>query len=499
MGRAPALIDKFLLIELPYRMTTRFFRKVGFGVKAGDKPVPDPLGWAQSQMDVVPALSWQGAVPTGSDLLTKYAHFIYQDRKILRKKHKKDRRAYQAAKDQVRYEVGERFHENLELAIRHDACLNSGAPVFERFWLFWCNHFAITDKDFMPQFTTGPFHRETIRPAMTGSFHALLQAATLSWSMIRNLDNSESVGPNSKSGKWRRKNGKPASVNENHARELLELHTVSPAADYQQADVVALSYIMAGWEHRYSKKRLECNEVHFEQDRHEPGTHVVLGKSYKQRGISPRNKLLDLLADLAAHPATIDFISLKLCRHFICDEPTEAMVAPVREAWHQSKGHLPTIHKAVLQEAFTHAPRHTKFQNPEIWLLQMVNMTGAHWPPRADQMVYEFKSEPLHTHKMPSRYMKEIGHSPYRPAQPNGFPDKKADWLSPELLIRRHTFANSFSRGIHRPDTLDIKALIENNFDNADEIYRLVTSKTGHKYADIRMQILFPSLWMLEA
>ena len=480
-------------------MSKRFFRKVSFGIKAGERVAHDPLSWAQSQMDEVPALPWPGDVPTGADLLTKYAHFVYQDRKVLRKKHKTDRRAYQAAKDQLRFEVGERYHENLELAIRHDACLNSGAPVFERFWLFWCNHFAITDKDFMPQFTTGPFHRETIRPAMTGSFHTLLKEATLSWSMINNLDNSQSVGPNSKSGKWRRKNGKPASVNENHARELLELHTVSPAAGYDQRDVVALSYIMAGWEHRYSKKRLECNEVHFEQDRHEPGNHQVLGKSYKQRGISPKNKLLDVLKDLSAHPSTIQFISYKLCRHFICDEPTEEMVTPVKDAWIASNGHLPSIHKSVLQVAFDHAQTHTKFQNPEIWMLQMIHMTGANWPPTAEQMSYGFAAEPLHTHKMPTRYMKEIGHSPYRPSQPNGFPDTKAEWLSPELLIRRFTFANTFSRGIHKPEALDIAALIAHNFDNEEEITRLVHSIKTNKYADVRMQILFPSLWMLEA
>ena len=480
-------------------MSKKFFRKVGFGIGADASVPQSPLAWAQAQMDDVPDLPWKGDVPTGEALLTSYAHWVYQDRKVLRKKHKTDRRAYRAAKDKLRLEVGERFYENLDLAIRHDACLNSGAPVFERFWLFWCNHFAITDKDFMPQFTTGPYHRETIRPALTGSFHDLVAKVSLSWSMIHNLDNSQSVGPNSKSGKWRRQNGKPATVNENHARELLELHTLSPAAGYTQKDVIALSYIMAGWEHRYSKKRLECNAVHFEQDRHEPGIHVVMGKSYKQRGISPKNKLLDAIADLVRHPATIDFISFKLCRHFICDEPTEEMIAPVRKAWLETDGHLPAIHKAVLAAAYQHAAHTDKFQNPEVWLLQMVNMTGASWPPPADKMVYDFAFEPTSLQKTPSRYMKEIGHSPYRPSQPNGFGDSKADWLSPELLIRRFTFAHTFSRKPHRPDRLDMDALIKKNFDNADHVTPLFEGVKASRYADVEMQILFPSLWMLMA
>ena len=95
---------------------------------------------------------------------------------------------------------------------------------------------------------------------MCGSFETLLREATLGWSMIHNLDNSESIGPSSEWGNNRRKRGKLATVNENHARELLELHTVSPSAGYTQNDVVQLSYIMAGWEHRYTKKRLECNK-----------------------------------------------------------------------------------------------------------------------------------------------------------------------------------------------------------------------------------------------
>jgi uncharacterized protein (DUF1800 family) len=214
------------------------------------------------------------------------------------------------------------------LAIRHDAALNSGAPVFERLWFFWANHFAITEKDFMPEFTTGAYHRDVLRQHMTGSFTDLTKAATTSWAMIHNLDNSESIGPHSENGRRRRERGKVATVNENHARELMELHTVSPAAGYTQDDVIALSYVMAGWEHKYSKNRLECNPVRFNQRNHQPGTHTVLGKKYKQRGVNSSNKLLDAIEDLCAHPDCRRFIALKLCRHFICDNPTDAMMQP---------------------------------------------------------------------------------------------------------------------------------------------------------------------------
>ena len=347
----------------------------------------------------------------------------------------------------------------------------------------------------MPEFSTGPYHRETIRAHLTGNFESLLKKVTLSWSMINHLDNSESVGPNSKSGKWRTKNGKIATVNENHARELLELHTVSPAAGYSQKDVVALSYVMAGWRTGYSKKRLECNPVKFEQDYHEPGNHKVLGKAYKQKGISPKNKLIDVLTDLAAHPQTRAFISFKLCRHFICDEPTEEMMAPIIKAWEETDGHLPAIHKALVKVVYDHHQSEVKFQMPEIWLLQMANMTGASWPPSPKDMVYDFKTRPTDTHKRVSNTLEDLGHPPYRPKQPIGFSETKAEWLSPELLIRRLVYSKSFAR--FRAKDLDIQKMVQDNFENSDEILQ--------ELADINpafgqhLHYIFPSAWMLTA
>ncbi len=471
-----------------------FFRKVGFGIAPGESVPTDPLAWAQAQMDTVPDLSWKGDIPTGEALMDHYAHWVYTDRKVLRKKHKKDRKAYKAAKEQLRYKTGERFFENLELAIRHDAALNSGAPVFERLWFFWANHFAITDKDFMPEFTTGAYHRDVLRQHMTGSFVDLTKAATTSWAMIHNLDNSESIGPNSENGRRRRERGKVATVNENHARELMELHTVSPAAGYTQDDVIALSYVMAGWEHKHTKKRQECNPVHFNQRNHQPGTHTVLGKQYKQRGLNSSNKLLDAIEDLCAHPDCRRFIALKLCRHFICDQPTDAMMQPIILAWEDSDGDLPTVHKALLQVAWDYTGIEQKFQNPEVWFLQMVNMAGMAWPPSPKTMTYTFKNKPRRDQRKPESMLRELGLLPYRPPQPNGFSDMSSDWLSPELLIRRLAFSSE--SGTRISANLDFDALIDSNFDNADEIKAYLspfTTRFG------RAETLFPSYWMLMA
>lgn len=478
----------------------RYFRKVAFGIGPHQQLPDDPVIWAQSQLDDIPPLSWQGDVLPGKTLLDHYAHWVYTDRKVLRKRHKKDRKAYRAAKEELRHKTGERYFENLELCIRHDAAINSGAPVFERFWWFWCNHFAITDKDFMPQFTTGPYHREILRQNMCGTFEALTVAATTSWAMIHNLDNSESVGPNSKSGRYDRQKGRSVSLNENHARELLELHTVSPAAGYTQDDVISLAKIMTGWEHQHTKKRQECNPVKFNQDLHEPGTHHLFGKAYAQNGLSAKNKLIDVIKDLAAHPETAKFIAMKLCRHFVCDHPSPEIIQPVLDAWTKSNGDLPTVHKAVVAVAYEHADQFEKMQPPEIWLMQMVNMTGASWPPAPSQMHYDFRSKPRRIVRSPQQMLRELGHNPYRPTQPNGWPDTMIEWLSPELLIRRLALAKRVGDKMFRHGGWKPRHMIDSNFDSPDEVFAHIGVQDGSfdmVNPSVAIQLLFPSKWMV--
>ena len=125
-------------------MSKSFYRKVGFGLSLSDEVPHRPLDWAVKQVKRIPGHAWRGSLPSIEEMMNKYANWIYSDRKILRKKFKKNRHAYKNAKTKLRYETGEQYFENLELCIRHDNAINGSAPVFERFLHFWCNHFAIT-------------------------------------------------------------------------------------------------------------------------------------------------------------------------------------------------------------------------------------------------------------------------------------------------------------------------------------------------------------------
>ena len=341
-------------------MTVSFFRKVGFGLGPQDNMPEDALKWAHSQLNEVPEFTWTGDIPTEKEIRVKHRERIYQDRKILRKKYKNDKNKYISEKQKLRIKTGQHFYESNELSIRHHEAINGDAPVFERFWHFWGNHFAISEKDFLPEYATGPYQREIIRPNMIKTFEDMVREVTISWAMINHLDNSNSVGPRSRYGI-----NSQETINENHARELLELHTVSPAAGYSQDDVIQMTYVMTGWQYKWSPSKLETGDIWFNFKNHEPNSKTIMGKRYKADG---KRELFSVIKDLVNHPSCKKFIATKLCRHFITDYPTEEMIVPVIKAWDQSGGSLPVIHKAVVKSAFDYSRTKRKFQQPETWV-----------------------------------------------------------------------------------------------------------------------------------
>ncbi|MDA9170733.1 DUF1800 domain-containing protein [Alphaproteobacteria bacterium] len=479
-------------------MKNSFFRKIGFGLKANQETPDNPVEWAINQITKKPDYTWQGEIPLGSDLLKIYGNFIYHDRKVLRKKFKSDPAGYKKAKNLSRYKFGEKYFENLEISIRHDAAINGKLPVCHRLLHFWGNHFAISKKDYMSNYTTGPYHREIIGPALTGNFFDLLKSVTTSWSMIHHLDNSDSIGPSSEIGRRRyERKGKVSTINENHARELLELHTVSPISGYTQNDVINATYLMTGWEHRYLKNSLlECGPVRFDSRKHEPGEISIMGKTYRQKGLSQKSMLYELLEDLANHPSTRKNISWKLCKHFISDNPPLDAINAVEHAWKVNNGNLISIHQAVIEQTWKYTGIEKKFLMPETWLLQVVNMSDAiSWPNSHEKMNYDFTSKPNGYVRRPEKFMRELGHSPFRAEQPNGFPDTELEWMSPELLIRRLGLVNIEKLNRLGLQNNNITNILTNNFDNSDEILsHFIKLKRNNE----KLSFLFTSSWMLK-
>ena len=479
-------------------MYNSFYRKVGFGIGINDKVPTNPLKWATDQLDEIPELLWTGWIPSEKEMRIKYGEWIYGDRKVLRKKYKNDKNAYRKAKDKLSIQTGERFFELNEHAIRHYQTKYSNQPIFERFWLFWGNHFAISEKDSLADFSTGPYQREIIRPNMIKTFEDMVQEVTRSWCMIHHLDNSESVGPNSKRGIESRD-----TINENHARELLELHTVSPEAGYTQDDVINLAYIMTGWGHKWNNKVLETGDVWFDQDKHQKGDKIVLGKKYKNEG---KRELSKVIHDLSHHPQCIKFVSTKLCRHFITDNPTKDMVDPVIKAWTNSNGNLIKIHKAVIQQAYKNNNFTYKFQLPEVWIMQLSRIFDLNLPISSKKMNYEFKFEPSNRQGQLTWYLNEVGHSPYRPKQPNGWSDYEVDWISPELLLRRLWFASNEIPNHVKIENYShsfMSLCLERNFDNHERMTSMIEDLKINKITKNDLEKIYGIIcnlpWVLKA
>ena len=479
-------------------MYNSFYRKVGFGIGINDKVPTNPLKWATDQLDEIPELLWTGWIPSEKEMRIKYGEWIYGDRKVLRKKYKNDKNAYRKAKDKLSIKTGERFFELNEHAIRHYQTKYSNQPVFERFWLFWGNHFAISEKDSLADFSTGPYQREIIRPNMIKTFEDMVQEVTKSWCMIHHLDNSESVGPNSKRGIESRD-----TINENHARELLELHTVSPEAGYTQDDVINLAYIMTGWGHKWNNKVLETGDVWFDQDKHQKGEKIVLGKKYKNEG---KRELSKVIHDLSCHPQCIKFVSTKLCRHFITDNPTKDMVDPVIKAWTNSNGNLIKIHKAVIQQAYKNNNFTYKFQLPEVWIMQLSRIFDLNLPISSKKMNYEFKFEPSNRQEQLTWYLNEVGHSPYRPKQPNGWSDYEVDWVSPELLLRRLWFASNEIPNHVKIENYShsfMSLCLERNFDDHERMTSMIEDLKINKITKNDLEKIYGIIcnlpWVLKA
>ena len=453
-----------------------FFRKVAFGIGANEQIPTDPLKWAQNQItDTIPEFSYTGKIFSEEELRKHYRKYVMTERNKLRKEFKSDKMGYEAARNKLRDDTGMKFWKNLELAIRHKEATMGEYPVFTKLWYFWTNHFTIMEKDHLQDYTTGAYQRETIRANLNKTFEELTLEATIAWTMIHHLDNSLNVGPKSEDARaeWRKRKKQPATINENHARELLELHTVSPNSGYTQDNIKELALIMTGWARDAEKWRTqdETADVKFQREFHEPGKKIFWGKEF------PKGKkgLPTAINFLANHASSREFIAYKLCRYLITDYPTEEMTKPIVKAWEQSDGYLPEIHKAAIEVAFKFNDNNSKFQTPENWWLQMSRMTEAKWPDsdeKFDSYQLGYGLDPYQA--KPSEYLWDMGHHPYLAAQPNGYSDLADDWTSPELIIRRFLYARQGYINLKPANKNDefYEKVVINNFDKPDEIFK---------------------------
>ncbi len=296
---------------------------------------------------------------------------------------------------------------------RWQQVVTTPTPVVERWVRFWGNHFCVAATKGATAGLVGPHECEAIRPHATGPFRTLLRAATLHPGMLLYLDNAQSIGPHSRAGR-RRERG----LNENLARELLELHTVGVHGGYTQADVTELARLLTGW----TVRRDGSDAAEFNPALHEPGPKTVMGKRYPE-GPEAVDRLFD---DLARHPSTARFVSTKLVRHFVSDEPPAALVDALAARFTATDGDLRSVADALFASPLAWAAdRPAKFKRPEELVLS----------------AHRLLKLPVQRVPRLVATLTEMGQPPGRAPSPQGWPDLREDWMAPDALWKRVQWA----------------------------------------------------------
>ncbi len=326
---------------------------------------------------------------------------------------------------------GVRQHYLAALQARYAASLATAAPFAERLVHFWANHFAVSIDKLPVVATAGLLEMEAVRPHLTGRFAAMLQAVERHPAMLLYLDQAQSIGPNSPlgqavAGRGRRQLG----LNENLAREILELHTLGVRAGYSQADVTELARALTGFtvtglgQARGPMARATGTDgapgsFQFSALLHEPGSRQIMGRRYDQTGEA---QAAAILADLAVHPATARHLSFKLARHFVADDPPAALVERLTNSFLQSGGDLARWYQTLVESPESWSPAQAKYKTPWEWVVSTGRAVGLVEPPPALAL---------------ARMLDQLGQPVWRPGSPAGYDDLAASWLAPDALIRR--------------------------------------------------------------
>lgn len=310
-----------------------------------------------------------------------------------------------------------------EVLARVRLALDTETGIGERLVQFWSNHFCIgATKSNMTRIMAGAYEREAIRPHVFGRFEEMLVAAESHPAMLEFLDNRLSIGPASPAGKRRGR-----GLNENLAREILELHTLGVSGGYAQVDVTNLARIITGWTVVGREAVLGFpGSFAFNAGLHEPGAPAMLGKHYGQPG---KAQGLAAFSDLANHPATADFIALKLVRHFVADDPPPQLVRDLSAVFRSSEGDLAAVSRALIESNAAWRAEPTKIRSPQEFLLAAFRALGR--KPDFGQII-----GPLNA----------MGQPFWQPSGPNGYPDSNDAWASPEGVKTRIDVAAGWGR-----------------------------------------------------
>jgi uncharacterized protein (DUF1800 family) len=408
--------------------TNRF----GLGARPGDFDAVDrnPQAWLLDQL--------QGPSRLYPDIrrLPRSSKVLVEIQDLRREEQERKRSESDApTPEMVRtYARTARAHFMDQVSARYRSAAASEYPFHERLVHFWSNHFAVSiDQQPLPTIA-GLFEQEAIRPNVTGKFADMLIAAEQHPAMILYLNNERSVGPDSFLGRRanRRNQKRNIGLNENLAREILELHTLGVDGGYTQQDVTTFAEVITGWSiggtgpsGRFGDGK--PGKFEFREAIHEPGARTVLGKRYPQKGVDQGEAVL---RDLAAHPATAKFLATKLARHFVADEPPARLVDALAATYLESGGDLSAVYETLVQAKDPWREIHTKYKSPHDFVISTYRAFD-HVPDSARFVVGALDL---------------MAQSPFRPGSPEGWPDTAEQWGGADGLYKRIEWCNTVAR-----------------------------------------------------
>nr|WP_136251975.1 DUF1800 domain-containing protein [Ningiella ruwaisensis] len=308
------------------------------------------------------------------------------------------------------------------------SAIKTKQPLQARLLDFFSNHFSVNRTNFIVSSLAPTKDIEAVLPNLNGHFADMLIAVTQHPAMLMYLNNERSIGPNSLLAKSKlAKRNNLTGLNENLAREILELHTMGASSGYTQDDVVSLAKGISGWSIGFIQ-RDEAPEFKYRHLAHEPGEHLLLSKHYKtSKGTAKQGEAM--LSDLAIHPATATHLSYKLARHFISDEPTDALIDDMKSSWIETQAHIPSVMQTLIKHEDSWLPKKQKYKTPRDFVLSACRSCA--FVPKRPAL---FQS------------MEILGQGMYKANSPAGYGDLAQDWLGASALTARIDWANHFSK-----------------------------------------------------
>lgn len=315
--------------------------------------------------------------------------------------------------------------QDKEIHARVDKHISADIGFVERLVLFWSNHFSMSaEKDNIIRSTLGQLERDVIRKHVLGNFSAMLDGVIAHPAMIAYLDNASSIGPGSIVGLSSTKGS-----NENLAREILELHTLGSGGGQTEADIRAFTRILTGWS-LVSARQAESGkdggtqenrgQFIFRANWHERDPIAMMGKIYPDEG---QKQARMVFADLTKHRSTAEHIALKLVQHFITDEPTPAMVDPIRNAFQQSRGDLKAVAAALINLPEAWSTPLAKIRTPYELSVAQFRALGHRYTEKEYRIFISVQ--------------RVLQQSLWECPAPTGYPDHTRDWLNPDGMKLR--------------------------------------------------------------